>query len=177
MRNFSLKAVAAFSAILVLTACARPAVTTTEEMRPGQSLVIGKSYKAKRALIDSTWVVMSFDMIDPPGSEDAYFDWKGNSETYSADSALPGRYVLDTIVTIKEDIHYGLDRTYYEVRVGEGEAVYIGDIFYFGRGSFRIDDNEQAARAFFEEKFGDSGLTFTKRLMDIAVLRNPVLPK
>lgn len=181
-------------ATIVLGACATP-IESSKDIKPGESLVIARSYEEvfyhKGTVWDSTprigtnTLEVTLEQVDPPKGR---IRWKGNKDRLSVKAAKTSLYqFVDFEVVTVQNVYTGGHFTpdgeteWFGVEVRPGEAVYIGDIVarreeregfslipqWNPDWSYRIEirDNEAAAQAFFEEKFGDSGLTFTKRLM------------
>lgn len=178
-------------ALMLLTACARPEITASTQIAPGRSLVIGSTFEEiflprgslfssepRTNYYNNRVVFRRFDPTEPKWS----LSWRGRRNKYTATDALPGKYHFFFFDSGSTPVSYVFEphNQRFELDVQEGEAVYIGDVVVETTGNrFRIDirDNEAAARAHFDEKFSDSGLKFTKRLMRRVRRLEPVLPK
>lgn len=173
--------------LLLLSGCGGKTIKSTKDMVPGQSLAISNVYQETH--LPANWIFSKpririsnlytffarFDPIEPK----AAFGFTGDGKTFRADDTLPGQYHFRVFDNFNVIYRYDPHNPRYEVKIGKGEAVYIGDVVVKSFGKrFRLEirNEEEKARAFFEKNFADSGLVFKTRLLRRVYL-NPKLPK
>lgn len=135
---------------------------TSADIKEGHALVLGRSFD--RILGTSrnrtNRLFVGFRRFDPPTPR-VNFGWWGEEGEFNADSVPPGRYHFsiwddgDIIFT------YQPFEPRYTVEIRAGDAVYIGDVITESRaGRFRMvfEDDSEAAAAYFDANFADSGL-------------------
>lgn len=171
--------------LLALAACTNPyAVQTAKDIPPDSSIIISSIYTkwwhhppiSKSLGIEGKWTygtVYRYDLYRVDEQDQAV--WPAiftnmRRGQFAAVKAEPGNYVWNLVeyggtFMVYPD-HCTTQRS--SVDIGKGEAVYIGNVVVLRDGqrlSFEYENDVAAARKYFEENFGDSGLTF--------VVRNP----
>lgn len=186
--------------VIVLAGCStRKQITSAADVPKGASLVITSTYtktwRSKTLLREPGWSYgrvadLSFIQFKPQHS--AFWRFKGTRDEIKAYAVRPGTYTFWSIDN--GDIIANFDRSdqQFTFTVGEGEAVYIGDIvinlkpgdkatiggarFTTRYGSFQLeaDDRRDRAKAYFDANFGGSDLKFR---VDLAKHETFEIPK
>lgn len=167
--------------LLALAACSRPEplVKTTKDIKPGHSIIIAKTYVHHLGSTRKSEMAANFVRFDPPTPKQ-WTQYSTGPDRFETHDGLPGKYHFYGFQYPGGYYLYEPHNPRYEFTVGQGEAVYIGDIVQLARGGrfrIRIDNNSDAARAYFEKNFANSGLTFRTRLLRRIRKIEPVLPK
>jgi len=137
------------------------------DIKEGLALVFGRSFD--RILGTSrnrtNRLFVGFRRFDPPTPR-VNFGWWGEEGEFNADSIPPGRYHFSIWDDGNVIFTYQPFEPRYTVEIRAGEAVYIGDVITESRaGRFRMvfEDDSEAAAAYFDANFADSGLKLVTR--------------